>query len=135
VTQLKIAIRVDASSRSGTGHFMRCLTLARELKKRDAQVRFVSRNLPDYLQEMAAQEKCEVRLMTGASIGPASGDFPHAHWLETSQHADAVETAHLLSDAEWDWALVDHYALDANWETAIRCVAGPELLCRYGKSI
>lgn len=102
---------------------MRCLTLARELKKRDAQVRFVSRNLPEYLQEMAAQEKCEVRLMTGASIGPASGDFPHAHWLETSQHADAMETTHLLSDEEWDWVLVDHYALDENWETAVRKAA------------
>ena len=99
---------------------MRCLTLAIELKKRGAQICFVSRNLPVYLREMATQEKCEVRLLTTVLNEPDDAGLPHSSWLETSQHADAMETVHLLSDGPWDWVIVDHYALDRNWEAEVR---------------
>ena len=49
---MNIAFRTDATSRMGTGHFMRCLTLADALKKQGAQIRFVSRGLPDRLRDM-----------------------------------------------------------------------------------
>lgn len=40
-----VAFRVDASSKIGTGHFMRCLTLADALKQTDVQFCFVSHHL------------------------------------------------------------------------------------------
>lgn len=53
-----IAFRVDASSQIGTGHFMRCLTLADSLKERGAEIRFVSRHLAKHLCTMLVDRGC-----------------------------------------------------------------------------
>ena len=41
---MEVVFRVDASSQIGTGHVMRCLSLADELKSNDNNVSFVCRN-------------------------------------------------------------------------------------------
>ena len=40
--KLNIAIRVDANSEIGGGHFRRCLTLAQEAQKRGHSIKFIS---------------------------------------------------------------------------------------------
>jgi len=120
---LKIAIRVDASSQIGTGHLMRCLTLADALKQRGAQIRFVSRHLPEHLRNMLATKGHEFMPLNGRPSEVISNDLAHAQWLGTSQHIDAQDSIHTLSDQEWDWLVVDHYALDARWESALRQTA------------
>jgi len=37
---VRIAFRVDATSRTGIGHFMRCMTLADAMRKTGGEVRF-----------------------------------------------------------------------------------------------
>ncbi|MDO8464120.1 MAG: UDP-2,4-diacetamido-2,4,6-trideoxy-beta-L-altropyranose hydrolase [Gallionella sp.] len=117
---MKIAIRVDASSKIGTGHFMRCLTLADALKQHGAQTRFISRQIPEYLRDMLAEKGHEFRRLDSKPSKEAVGNLSHAHWLGTGQHADAQDSIQVLSDQDWDWLIVDHYALDANWESALR---------------
>lgn len=65
---MKIAIRVDASVQIGTGHIMRCMTLADSLRQRDAQVRFVCRHMPEYLRGMLAAKGHELALLDSAQM-------------------------------------------------------------------
>lgn len=126
---MKVAIRVDASLRVGTGHVMRCLTLAGQLRASGAAVRFVCRNLPESLAQIISDRGHEiVRLPDAGSEGalaPRPDDPPHAAWLAVDQLRDARETQQALANSgPWDWIVVDHYALDARWEQALREAVG-----------
>lgn len=120
---MRIAIRVDASIQVGIGHFMRCLTLADALKQRGAQIRFISRLLPQHLQNMLVAKGHQFMSLDRSSIEGISDNLAQSNWLGTSQHADAQDTVQALSDQAWDWLVVDHYALDSRWETALRLTA------------
>ena len=120
---MRVAIRVDASNEIGTGHFVRCLTLADALRQRGAIVRFISRHLPEYLRVTSRDRGHEVVAIAGAPSPEVDDDLPHSHFLGTSQAADVEHTAHAVSDHSWDWMIVDHYGLDAQWEHALGGVA------------
>lgn len=118
----KIAVRVDASAQIGTGHFMRCLTLAEALKQRGAHICFISRDLPVYLRDMLAAKDMEFVALSHSTPSPI-GELAHSRWLGTSQAQDAQATVQALSGKKWDSLVVDHYALDARWESALRGTA------------
>jgi UDP-2,4-diacetamido-2,4,6-trideoxy-beta-L-altropyranose hydrolase len=120
---MNIAFRVDASIQIGTGHFMRCLTLADALKQCGAQIRFVSRHMPEHLRDMLAVKGHEFMQLNSIPSEAISDGLSHAHWLGIGQHADAQDTIEALSDQTWDWLIVDHYALDSRWESVLRQAA------------
>lgn len=117
---MNIAFRVDASNQIGTGHFMRCLTLADALKQRGAHIRFVSCGLLVYLRDMLSAKDMELVSLGSDAIPYPADDLAHASWLGSSQAQDAQVTIQALSGQVWDWLVVDHYALDARWESALR---------------
>jgi UDP-2,4-diacetamido-2,4,6-trideoxy-beta-L-altropyranose hydrolase len=117
---MNIAFRTDASLQIGTGHFMRCLTLADSLKERGAKIRFVSRYLPEHLQSMLVAKGHELVLLDSVKNEMPLDKLAHANWLGVSQDQDATDSIQALSDGIWDWIIVDHYALDACWETTLR---------------
>lgn len=97
---MKVLFRADASSAIGSGHVMRCVTLANCLKARfQAQVTFACRELP--------------------------GDF--IAWLEQAGfsviHWQSDDATYLPALEPFDWLIVDHYGLDASWETPMRAYA------------
>lgn len=120
---MKVLFRTDATSAIGTGHFMRCLTLAEELKQRGAQVCFISRALPLYLCGMLAAKGIEFISLENEIKRMPIDELTHAHWLGISQMQDAQATIRVLSGQSWDWLVVDHYALDIRWESALRGTA------------
>jgi UDP-2,4-diacetamido-2,4,6-trideoxy-beta-L-altropyranose hydrolase len=114
---MNIAFRADASLEIGTGHVMRCLALAQELARRGHVCRFICRDLPGNLGARIAAE-FPLTLLP-APDGPAPAPPPaHAAWARVAPSRDADETAAALGPC--DWLVVDHYALDARWQTAAR---------------
>jgi len=110
--------RVDASSVMGIGHFMRCLTLALEIKKDGARLRFVTRHLPKYLAEILKENTIE-HVQLNVRKFERHGTLKHACWLGVSQDDDARDTVMSLAGETWDWLIVDHYALDEQWENQV----------------
>lgn len=117
----RFAFRADASLEIGTGHVMRCLTLADKLRERGADCVFFSRAHPGHLNAMISGRGYAVHSLTtvDASRAPAVPGPAHAHWLGVSWQADAEECLQALASARPDWWIVDHYALDADWESVV----------------
>lgn len=114
---LSIAFRCDASVRIGTGHVMRCLTLARALRARGHACHFIMRDLSGHQGTRVRAEGFGVTLLS-APCGQAIPAGPaHAKWAEVPWVEDASETAAALK-AKTDWLVLDHYAFDVEWETA-----------------
>jgi UDP-2,4-diacetamido-2,4,6-trideoxy-beta-L-altropyranose hydrolase len=117
---MRIAFRTDATRQIGIGHFMRCLTLADELKTQGAQICFLSRNLPAHLSEVLVAKGMKYMPLSSDAAQEPIDDLAHSNWLGTSQVQDAKATIQVLADHLWDWVVVDHYALDERWESLVR---------------
>lgn len=126
MTAPRFVFRTDASLAIGTGHVMRCLTLADALQQAGAQCRFICRDLPGHMADRIAARGLDATLLP-APDGPAPAGPPdHAEWAGVTWERDAAETAARLVPAP-DWLVMDHYAFDRRWQDAAR-PAGTKLL-------
>ena len=121
-----ILFRVDASLQMGTGHVMRCLTLAQALRDRGAHCRFICREHPGHLLEQIRQagfEAIALPLADQSDRPSPPADQPllaHAPWLGATWSEDAAQTIAALGEDRPDWLIVDHYALDHRWQAQLR---------------
>jgi len=105
---MNIVIRADASAVIGSGHVMRCLTLAGALHRRGAEVRFVCREHEGHLAALIRAAGHDCTLLGAGGAGGVQRD-------------DAAETANAIRQTgPCDWLIVDHYSLDHQWEAAMR---------------
>ena len=121
---VKILIRTDSSVQIGTGHVMRCLTLADELRGRGAEVIFVccefDGNLCGYIEEKGyIVHRLPVSDEQEHNI---EGNLKHAAWLGADWQTDAMQVEEIIKDLDTppDWLVVDHYGLDERWERYLR---------------
>lgn len=126
---MKVAFRTDASLHIGSGHVMRCLTLAEALKGRGADCRFIVREHPGHLAQLITQRGFVVTTLPtelaehagDARNCPGSAEEPvHARWLGCDWSTDARQTVADMAMQQSDWLVVDHYGLDRRWENAVR---------------
>ena len=125
-SDLRLAFRTDASLDIGTGHVMRCLTLADALRERGASCYFVCRAHPGNLLDLIRQRGYEadaLPLSEDQTISDHAQSEPlpaHSSWVGTDWATDAQQTLAALGDVPADWLIVDHYGLDARWEHRLR---------------
>lgn len=115
--------RVDASIQIGSGHVMRCLTLAKALLEHGIQCSFICREHKGHFGELIKKNGFELFLLSteiGADLQIDSG-LAHSSWLRCSIDMDAKQTRQVLPE-KVDCLVVDHYALDARWESQMRSV-------------
>lgn len=119
---MKVALRVDASISIGTGHVMRCATLANLLQKQGVDIFFICRELEGHYCDWLEEQEFKVyRLPAPASNKIERSKLTHAAWLGVSVNAEIQDSKNVLEKAgKVDWLIVDHYALDAKWEKAMR---------------
>lgn len=128
---MRVVFRADASLQMGTGHVMRCLTLADALTAGGASCEFICRAHPGNLLGLIRSKGYTAHALAISPNLVAAGmsrcntesseQFPaHGHWLGASQSEDAAACAPILAELQPDWLIVDHYALDARWEQALK---------------
>ncbi|MDO8312355.1 MAG: UDP-2,4-diacetamido-2,4,6-trideoxy-beta-L-altropyranose hydrolase, partial [Sideroxyarcus sp.] len=110
---MKIAFRTDASLQIGTGHVMRCLTLADALKAAGDQCHFICREHPGNLIAQIRQRGFSVSVLPPATEAVITNERSvetqsiYAAWLGVDWNADAAQTRVGVGDTAVDWIIVD----------------------------
>ena len=121
-----MVFRADASSLIGSGHVMRCLTLAQRLhKEENAKVVFIMRKLSGNLIDVVRKQGFDVLVLP-----PADQDYElggYGLWLTVPMEVDAQQNIEVLQHYLQehycyvaDRLIVDSYALDEQWEQMLR---------------
>lgn len=131
-----VGYRVDASIKIGTGHVMRCLTLANDLKENGVASHFVCRA---HIGHMAEKIKSEGH---GITLLPVDQEFvnnadtnsssKYESWLGADWLKDAEGTVNAIAEFMPVWLVVDHYAINAKWERIVKAEAGVKIMLISG---
>lgn len=114
-----IIIRVDSSSLMGSGHLMRCLTLAQRNRKEGHNVVFICRDLEGNLAYLVNKQGFQLHMLLSAEQDDTLTGYDK--WLTVTQEQDVAETIEILKKyGHIDRVVVDSYAIDATWEKIVR---------------
>lgn len=100
--QCDVLFRCDSSTEIGTGHAFRCLTLAEHLSQQGRRCLFLAREMtPDLVDLIANHHRLQ--------------------WIPS--WAGLSEEIGLISVAEPETVVLDHYQIGRDWQTAVRKIA------------
>lgn len=113
----QIFFRVDSSLQIGSGHLMRCLTLASQIKNK-AKIVFISRGLEGNMNRLISQNGFDILQLPNVELNSALNGYEK--WLMIKLLDDAEQTKDVLESKSVDLIIIDHYAIDEMWEKQIR---------------
>ena len=119
---MTVVFRVDASVAIGSGHVMRCLTLANALTEKGMVCLFICREHEGNLISKILDEGYKVQRLTNdySEKNQMVGDNFYNGWLGAGQLDDASESIEIIKGSRCEWLTVDHYGLDIIWESKLR---------------
>ncbi|MBU1439192.1 MAG: UDP-2,4-diacetamido-2,4,6-trideoxy-beta-L-altropyranose hydrolase [Gammaproteobacteria bacterium] len=125
---MQVLFRVDASVTIGSGHLMRCLTLAKAMHAMNWLVMFCCREHPGHQIDLLEshgfscirlpQQPCRELSEKSTQSQSESVD----DWLGATEAEDAAATVAALQQANFspDLLVIDHYALGRMFESTLR---------------
>ena len=115
-----VFFRVDASLQIGTGHVMRCMTLAQVLKNNGAIVSFICRKHRGDLIDKIKDNGFNVIGLKSFLKPKIDNKLHYSHWLGATQYQDSKDCASVLQKDKVDWLIVDHYGIDEEWQKRLK---------------
>lgn len=118
---MNIVFRVDSSRTIGSGHLMRCLSLAANLKKEyNANIYFICRDLDGNLARLVLDNRYNLILLNRTEFNEILQGY--GKWLTVTQKYDAEECIAILRQKSIfaDKLIIDSYAIDSEWEKMLR---------------
>ncbi|MCG7496842.1 UDP-2,4-diacetamido-2,4,6-trideoxy-beta-L-altropyranose hydrolase [Vibrio sp. Of7-15] len=115
---MKVVFRVDSSLLIGSGHVMRCLVLADELKRKGYDILFACTPLKGDMRSFIGKRGFDVVTLPEPKtvIEPAT-DIDYVSWLQKSVSEDARDFLKTITHA--DLVITDHYAIGQEWQSTI----------------
>ena len=125
---MNIIFRVDASSLIGSGHVMRCLTLADALRAYGVQSYFICRLHSGNMVSFIESKGYKVLSLPAPSddwiLSSNDNQVEYSSWLGESASIDAAQTIAAIDKLHLnclpEWCIIDHYAIDTKWENTIK---------------
>lgn len=117
---MQVVFRVDSSLQIGTGHLMRCLTLAECLKNDGIDISFICRKNSGNLRAKIIKKGFRLFELESPEKARYDDKLFHSKWLTVTQQEDADQCKQILEKIKPDWLVVDHYALDHEWESDLK---------------
>ena len=124
---MKVVFRVDASVWIGSGHVMRCLVLADELKSHGYSVSFAC--LPqkgDMISYIESRGFDVVTLTAPSEYIQPTHEADYSGWLQRSVCEDARDFLSHIKAA--DLVVIDHYAVESDWHKRVKNELGCHLM-------
>lgn len=121
---VRMLIRADSAEHIGTGHIMRCLTLAKLLYKRGVSITFISKPHKGHcLDEVRAAGFKVIELPVTEPAKYEGSWCPHAKWLGGTELNDAEMSLAALQQvtlSERVIVVVDHFSLTSQWHDTVK---------------
>ena len=118
--KIDFVFRVDANLVIGTGHLIRCLTLALILKKRKYTICFVSSFLDNNLFKYINKQGFYCKIFSKKNFNKSAFHQFKTKNNKIFQINDARNTLKIIENYNCRWIIVDHYSLDITWENFIK---------------